>query len=82
MLDASAKDVSFRTGSNLGVAMACEPEVLRNIPLFALMDDDEMAVLASQVELKTFAPRERVYRMGDLAPQAYVRSQEKSESVL
>jgi len=28
--------------------------------------------LASQVELKIFAPRERVYRMGDLAPQAYV----------
>ena len=52
--------------------MACTPEVLRNVPLFALLDDDEMAVLASQVELKTFAPRERIYRMGDLAPQAYV----------
>lgn len=52
--------------------MACEPEALKNIPLFALLDDDEMAVLASQVELKTFAPRERIYRMGDLAPQAYV----------
>ena len=31
-----------------------------------------LAVLASQVELKTFAPRERIYRMGDPAPQAYV----------
>jgi len=51
--------------------MACKPEVLRNIPLFALLDDDEMAVLASQVELKTFVPRERIYRMGDPAPQAY-----------
>jgi CRP/FNR family cyclic AMP-dependent transcriptional regulator len=52
--------------------MACKPEVLKNVPLFALLDDDEMAVLASQVELKTFAPRERIYRMGDPAPQAYV----------
>ena len=48
MLDASVKDVSFRTGTNSGVPMACEPEVLRNIPLFALLDDDEMAVLASR----------------------------------
>jgi len=52
--------------------MACKPEVLRNVPLFALLDDDEMAVLAAQVDLKTFAPRERIYKMGGLAPQAYV----------
>jgi uncharacterized membrane protein len=52
--------------------MACKPEVLRNVPLFALLDDDELAVLASQVELKTFAPRERIYKIGDPAPQAYV----------
>jgi uncharacterized membrane protein len=52
--------------------MACKPEVLRTVPLFALLDDDELAVLASQVELKTFAPRERIYKMGDPAPQAYV----------
>ena len=35
--------------------MACKPEVLRNVPLFALLDDDEIAVLASQVELLSFA---------------------------
>ena len=52
--------------------MACKPEVLRNVPLFALLDDDEMAVLAGQVELKTFAAHERIYRIGDPAPQAYV----------
>jgi uncharacterized membrane protein len=52
--------------------MACQPEVLRNIPLFALLDDDELAVLASQVELKTFAARERIYKIGDSAGQAYV----------
>jgi CRP-like cAMP-binding protein len=52
--------------------MACEPEVLKNVPLFALLDDDEVTVLASQLELKTFAPRERIYKTGDSAPQAYV----------
>jgi CRP/FNR family transcriptional regulator, cyclic AMP receptor protein len=52
--------------------MACKPEVLKNIPLFSLLDDDELAVLASQVELKTFAPRERIYKIGSPAPQAYV----------
>jgi CRP-like cAMP-binding protein len=52
--------------------MSCKPEILRNVPLFALLDDDELAVLASQVELKTFATRERIYKIGDPAPQAYV----------
>jgi CRP/FNR family cyclic AMP-dependent transcriptional regulator len=52
--------------------MACNPEILRDIPLFALLDDDEMAVLASQVELRTFAARQRIYKMGDPGGQAYV----------
>ena len=52
--------------------MPCKPEVLRQVPLFSLLDDDETAVLASQVEVKTFAPRQRIYKMGDAAGQAYV----------
>jgi CRP/FNR family transcriptional regulator, cyclic AMP receptor protein len=52
--------------------MACNPEKLRNVPLFALLDDDEMAVLAAQVELKTFPPRARIYKMGDRSTAAYV----------
>lgn len=52
--------------------MACKPEVLKNIPLFALLDDDETAVLASQVDFKTFAARERIYKMGDPGQHAYV----------
>ncbi len=32
--------------------MSCHPESLKNVPLFALLDDDEAAILASQVELK------------------------------
>ena len=29
--------------------MACDPEVLKHVPLFALLDDEEAAVLAGQV---------------------------------
>ena len=42
--------------------MACIPEVLENVPLFALLDEDERAVLAAQVELKHFAARQRIYK--------------------
>jgi len=52
--------------------MACKPEALKHVPLFALLDDDETAVLAGQVELKTFAPRQRIYKMGDASGRAYV----------
>jgi uncharacterized membrane protein len=52
--------------------MACNPDVLRHVPLFALLDDEELAVLAGQVELKTFATRERIYKIGDPGAQAYV----------
>ena len=51
--------------------MACQPELLKSVPLFSLLDEDEMAVLAQQVEVKNYAPRERVYKMGD-AGHAYV----------
>jgi len=52
--------------------MACDPEVLNSVPLFALLDQDETAVLAAQVELKHFAARERIYKKGDPGGQAYV----------
>ncbi|MGC9969236.1 MAG: DUF1003 domain-containing protein [Bryobacteraceae bacterium] len=52
--------------------MACNPDVLKNVPLFALLDDEETAVLAGQVELKRFTPRQRIYRMGDPGERAYV----------
>jgi uncharacterized membrane protein len=52
--------------------MACEPEVLKHVPLFALLDEEETAVLAGQVRLKTFAPRQRIYKIGDSNGQAYV----------
>ena len=52
--------------------MACDFHELKHVPLFALLDDDEAAVLASQVELKHFAPRQRIYKIGDTSGQAYV----------
>src|SRR5258707_674691 len=51
--------------------MPCNPEVLKHVPLFALLDEDETAVLAGQVELKDFAPRQRIYKMGDPSGHAY-----------
>jgi CRP/FNR family transcriptional regulator, cyclic AMP receptor protein len=52
--------------------MSCNPEVFKHVPLFALLDDEETAVLAAQVELKKFAPRQRIYKIGDGNGQAYV----------
>ena len=52
--------------------MPCDPQVLRHVPLFALLDEDEAAVLASQVELKHFAARQRIYKTGDPGGQAYI----------
>jgi len=52
--------------------MTCKPEILHSVPLFSLLDQDETAVLAAQVELKQFATRERIYKKGDPGGQAYV----------
>ena len=52
--------------------MPCAPEALRHVPLFALLDDDETAVLAAQVEVRDFAARQRIYKIGDHDGNAYV----------
>jgi CRP/FNR family transcriptional regulator, cyclic AMP receptor protein len=52
--------------------MPCDPEVLKSVPLFALLDDDEIAILGGQVEVKTFNIRQRIYKIGDPGGQAYV----------
>jgi CRP/FNR family cyclic AMP-dependent transcriptional regulator len=52
--------------------MTCSPEILKRVPLFSLLDEEETAVLAGQVELKTFSPRQRIYKMGDPSGQGYV----------
>jgi CRP/FNR family transcriptional regulator, cyclic AMP receptor protein len=52
--------------------MACDPEILKNVPLFSLLDAEETAVLATQVQLRTFAARERVYKKEQPGGLAYV----------
>jgi len=52
--------------------MPCDPDELRHVPLFEKFDDEEMAILAQQVELKRFAPRQRIYKMGDPGERGYL----------
>lgn len=52
--------------------MPCNPDVLKQAPLFSLLDEDEIAILASQVELRHFSPRQRIYKAGDPGGRAYI----------
>ena len=52
--------------------MACDIDILREVPFFALLDDEELAVLGTQVDLTKFTPRQRIYRIGDPGGRAYV----------
>jgi CRP/FNR family transcriptional regulator, cyclic AMP receptor protein len=52
--------------------MACTPETLKDVPVFSLLDSDELAVLAAQVDLKHFAERQRIYKRGDAGGRAYI----------
>ena len=52
--------------------MPCDPSVFEDIPIFSLLDADERAVLAEQVEMRRFTTRQRIYRAGDLGEKAYV----------
>jgi CRP/FNR family cyclic AMP-dependent transcriptional regulator len=52
--------------------MPCDPHELRHVPLFSLLDDDELAVLAQQVELRAFAARQRIYKLGEPGDRAYI----------
>jgi uncharacterized membrane protein len=52
--------------------MPCDPDELRHVPLFELLDDDEARVLADQIEISHFAPRQRIFKAGDPASHGYV----------
>jgi uncharacterized membrane protein len=52
--------------------MPCNPDELRHVPLFELLDDDEAQVLAAQIEVRKFAPLQRVFKMGERAEHGYV----------
>jgi uncharacterized membrane protein len=52
--------------------MPCTSDELRQIPLFSLLDDDELNVLAAQVEIREFATNQRIYKTGEPSDRAYV----------
>src|SRR5256714_1697043 len=52
--------------------MPCYIEGLKQVPFFGLLDDEELTVLASQVELKTFGARQRIYKIGETSLRAYI----------
>lgn len=52
--------------------MPCDPVELRHVPLFELLDDDEAQILAAQIEIAKFAPRQRIFKVGDAPTHGYV----------
>jgi uncharacterized membrane protein len=52
--------------------MPCDPEELRHVPLFELLDDDELRILAERVDIRNFSARQRIFKAGEPAPRAYV----------
>jgi CRP/FNR family transcriptional regulator, cyclic AMP receptor protein len=52
--------------------MPCEADLLKRVPLFRLLDDDEINVLAAQVDVARFDTRQRIYKIGDAGKSAYV----------
>ena len=52
--------------------MPCDAQILRQVPLFELFDDDELAILAKEDEVEEFRPHQRIYKMGDPGGFAYV----------
>ncbi len=52
--------------------MACTPNELLHVPLFSLLDADELAVLAQQVEMRTFQAKQRIYKAGEPSARAFV----------
>ncbi len=52
--------------------MPCPPDELRHVPLFSLLDDQELAVLASQVEFRSFLPRQTIYKLAEQGDRAYI----------
>ncbi len=52
--------------------MPCNANELRHVPLFSLLDEDELLVLSQQVELRDFAAKQRIYKAGEPGIRAFV----------
>ena len=42
--------------------MAPDTDVLKNVPIFQLFDDEELAELASQIDQKTYAAGQHIFK--------------------
>jgi uncharacterized membrane protein len=52
--------------------MACDPEELRHVPLFELLDDEQAQILAAQVQIQRFTARQRIFKQGEAPQHGYV----------
>jgi uncharacterized membrane protein len=52
--------------------MTYTSDELSHVPLFSLLDKDELAILAQQVEMREFAPRQRIYKAGEPSTSGFV----------
>jgi CRP/FNR family cyclic AMP-dependent transcriptional regulator len=52
--------------------MPCAPEELKHVPLFELLDEEELAVLATQVDIRRFSARQRIFKIGEPGKNAYI----------
>ena len=52
--------------------MPCDIDILKDVPLFSLLDNEERAVLAEHVDVRAFHPHQRIYRRGDPGSRGYV----------
>jgi uncharacterized membrane protein len=52
--------------------MPCHPDELRHVPLFELLDDDEAQTLAAQIEVRSFAANEVIYKIASAGDHGYV----------
>ncbi len=52
--------------------MSCDPGLLTQVPLFSLLDADERAVLAANVEMRRYDAHQRIYHRGDPGDSGYL----------
>ncbi|MCL4505940.1 MAG: DUF1003 domain-containing protein [Chloroflexi bacterium] len=52
--------------------MPADPSIFEDVPIFALLDADERAVLAQQVEVRRFSQDQVIFRAGEPGARAYV----------
>lgn len=57
----------------------CPEDLLKDVPLFQLLDDSERAELAQQLELVRFGAGETIFNLGDPGDSAYILSSGEAE---